>query len=824
MIEKVRLLNFISHADTTISLHEGVTVFVGKNGSGKSSVIDGITYAMYGKHTRKTNDNLVKRQTASGSASVEFSSAGRRFIVERKLSRKGQLEGSVLKEIVNGSEKQLASGERRQVGESVAGKVEQVIGLDYDRMKVAAIIQQGELASIVDLSAAQMKDLVNGLIGIDQLGIAHDMMLEIMNSFRKGVKSKHGYDDTDLQRLINEIAEQEQLATTSGQKLDSLLVELAALRAVEAELATKASEMEPLRTKADLLRQQIVTLVDYVQRARSELEQKHQDLKVTIEKGTRYLETVRGEEKVADESKRFADDWSENERLLQELSTKVATLEAQQERPAELSKLIEKARVCLGLVKRQETIRQTSMELESKVRDLESRINRMNEEKGIFTGQMQIAEKLDFKDGICPMCGSTVDSVREPFDREAIGRHLSEHEKILPKLNEEKLKVESVLEQARRDLRALDDAKVFLADNNITDEEDVTRIEIERNELAAQLSDLPRVKRLFESTLAAKTTIKKRVDELKIKEGEVTYAKSFLLDHQIHSQDDLERLGKVRQESESVLEALPDDMEGLKGCKEVSMLEPLAVDGHSKQMLNDIITLSVEARKFDEEHYERVVRELEELRGKAILVKAGEVERCKGDKERAESEIVRLRNGLSIAERTSDCIKVLETIREKVYHRDGTVSSSMRSWALNQIGLKASDYARLFGIGISTVTLKEKAKEITMECYGPRGMVEVDSLSGGEKVAIALALRFAMAYVMGGYKLDFVILDEPTVHLDEERRASMVEIISGLGRADSPLKQIIIITHDSEIFENAEVDAVYRFEASPEGTQVRLAP
>jgi DNA repair exonuclease SbcCD ATPase subunit len=38
-----------------------------------------------------------------------------------------------------------------------------------------------------------------------------------------------------------------------------------------------------------------------------------------------------------------------------------------------------------------------------------------------------------------------------------------------------------------------------------------------------------------------------------------------------------------------------------------------------------------------------------------------------------------------------------------------------------------------------------------------------------------------MAYVIGGYKLDFVILDEPTIHLDPERRAAMIDIVSGLG-------------------------------------------
>jgi len=73
---------------------------------------------------------------------------------------------------------------------------------------------------------------------------------------------------------------------------------------------------------------------------------------------------------------------------------------------------------------------------------------------------------------------------------------------------------------------------------------------------------------------------------------------------------------------------------------------------------------------------------------------------------------------------------------------------------------------------------------------------------------------------MGGYKLDFVILDEPTVYLDEERRASMVEIISALGGEESPLKQMVIITHDAEIFENANIDALFRFDSTAGGTVV----
>jgi exonuclease SbcC len=86
---------------------------------------------------------------------------------------------------------------------------------------------------------------------------------------------------------------------------------------------------------------------------------------------------------------------------------------------------------------------------------------------------------------------------------------------------------------------------------------------------------------------------------------------------------------------------------------------------------------------------------------------------------------------------------------------------------------------------------------------------------------VALALRLGIAYMMGSNKLDFVILDEPTTHLDEERRKALVKIISEAFRDGAgPLSQMIIITHDSEIFEDSEVDRVFRFSMTAEGSRV----
>jgi len=113
MITSVELGNFLSHSDTKLELDNGVTVFVGNNGSGKSSIIDAITFALFGKHTRKSNKGLIKRGTNQCYTKVIFSINGKEYHAERKIDTKGTLSATY-SENINGKLLQIVAGERRQ--------------------------------------------------------------------------------------------------------------------------------------------------------------------------------------------------------------------------------------------------------------------------------------------------------------------------------------------------------------------------------------------------------------------------------------------------------------------------------------------------------------------------------------------------------------------------------------------------------------------------------------------------------------------------------------------------------------------------------------
>jgi hypothetical protein len=72
------------------------------------------------------------------------------------------------------------------------------------------------------------------------------------------------------------------------------------------------------------------------------------------------------------------------------------------------------------------------------------------------------------------------------------------------------------------------------------------------------------------------------------------------------------------------------------------------------------------------------------------------------------------------------------------------------------------------------------------------------SLSGGQKVTLALAFRFALADVLGS-SIPLLVLDEPTVHLDDASIESMCDVFKEVKKFAEKGISIFISTHDKEL-------------------------
>ena len=205
MIKRIILNNFLSHTDTSIEFHPGITVFVGHNGSGKSSIIDSITFALFDEHTRKSHKNLLTRgmggyvSNETGSFVIlEFSIGPTNYRIKRQIDSQGRLTSVKLEQMVKNSNnnnlerdqnnksvyRPMVSGERKQLGESVIRETESIMGINYTKLQIAGIIQQGEISKIIDSQPKEFKELLNNMIGLDRLDKSFNNMHNVIEEFR----------------------------------------------------------------------------------------------------------------------------------------------------------------------------------------------------------------------------------------------------------------------------------------------------------------------------------------------------------------------------------------------------------------------------------------------------------------------------------------------------------------------------------------------------------------------------------------------------------------------------------------------------------------
>ncbi len=171
--------------------------------------------------------------------------------------------------------------------------------------------------------------------------------------------------------------------------------------------------------------------------------------------------------------------------------------------------------------------------------------------------------------------------------------------------------------------------------------------------------------------------------------------------------------------------------------------------------------------------------------------------------EKRRSEREKARKALKEKERVEKYIRLLNNIR-KLFGKDG-LQKIIRAQAKNLIEYYLKDIISKFNLEFSDVTLDD---DFNITVSTPQGEQPVESISGGERVALAIALRLALARALVGAGVESIILDEPTIHLDEERRRELVRILrASIEKTQQILPQLIIVTHDRELEDAA--DTVY---------------
>lgn len=320
----------------------------------------------------------------------------------------------------------------------------------------------------------------------------------------------------------------------------------------------------------------------------------------------------------------------------------------------------------------------------------------------------------------------------------------------------------------------------------------------EKEEIAKIIRELILdIQKIDEKILEIKEKIKQIVEELEKNKDIEKKFKNIIIELE-ENEEKVINLEKAKElyienykkalEKDRYVESFQKIEENLKLENEnIKKIESSLVLKKEKLFTYDKENLNNEEKKLDEEF-------------KALKTKLGGIEIEISYQKEKLSEIKekekRLKEEKEKIEKLKLKVYLTKNFREKIKNMGKEVAKNI----LKEIELIATEnFRKITGRGEKINWSNEDKDKYSVYLLGDKGELKFEQLSGGEQVAIAIAIRGAMSEIFTNSK--FSIFDEPTNNLDRERRKYLADSIAEILKN---LDQSIIVTHDDTFREMAE--------------------
>ena len=162
----LRLKNFRQHSDTLLEFKDGITGIIGSNGAGKSTVIEGVIFALYGvKKIRGRSDELKtygSNPNETTFAELCFLHDGQVYLIYRDLSTARLQAGSQL----------LAEGQK-----VVSDRIMSLLKMNFEEFAAAYCTEQKSLEFLsVRQGAAERERFIAEMLGYDKIERVQDLL------------------------------------------------------------------------------------------------------------------------------------------------------------------------------------------------------------------------------------------------------------------------------------------------------------------------------------------------------------------------------------------------------------------------------------------------------------------------------------------------------------------------------------------------------------------------------------------------------------------------------------------------------------------------
>jgi exonuclease SbcC len=743
MIKDIELRNWKTHSDTKLSFQKGVNVLIGIMGSGKSSVMDAISFSLFGtfpalKQRRMKLEGVIKNRPSSeqeAEVKLTFVVGSDSYTVIRKITSSGIAVARLDK---NGAHLQ---SQPIRVNEEIAS----ILKVDYDTFARAVYAEQNGLDYFLSIAKGDRKKQIDGMLGLDQFAAAEENCTSLINS----IKSVASGEEAILGSM-NTASLKRQLDAAVAEK-DKTMKDLAVLKEKEksgkAELKKTEDEIDEqkkLFMKKDELSRRVVELNGKIEVLQEEIGKIDSRIK-GLDQGAfkRELDDHLAKEK---EEKRLIEEMEKGAKALTKAASDLqAEINNNEKRLMEKKSIMEKMHG------------KDLAELEKRVLDETAALNEMMNSKALSSSRLSDLEasikELQRHLAKCPVC-------ERDLGPELSEKLIASKRALADAIGKEAEKNDRLVDQKRATIKEISDsvAALSLASSRVRDYEGVEDA----------IKDIGmKLKSANKEAESANSALEKRRGGLDALREKINDAKASAELFKKRAEHDTEiikyaRLAMECKKDSDRITISRDDIDKTqrlfaeKGASLANISATIA--GDERQVANldaSIIELikQIDNIKELEQRLEKRRSVVKNLNGfRAALVETGAF----------------LRTRL-----TQSINSLMQSIWPELY--------PYADYTRLRLNAKPDDYLL----------------EASLESNGPDEWVQVDAVaSGGERSIACLTMRIALSMVIVP-NLRWLILDEPTHNIDS---AGITKLINVLGDTlPKVVDQIFIITHDDSL-------------------------
>ena len=180
-------------------INEPIFLITGKTGSGKSTLFDAITYALYNKTTGGKDIASLRTKTAADKdktqVNFDFELSGKRYRIERTLAylktgNKNLTSGKVVLMEYNSEKQDIIATKEQEVKE----KIEELIGLDDKQFCQIIILPQGKFKEFLLSKSSEKKETLRSLFNT----YFYQKFVDLVQEQAKKLDSKHKQKEKEL--------------------------------------------------------------------------------------------------------------------------------------------------------------------------------------------------------------------------------------------------------------------------------------------------------------------------------------------------------------------------------------------------------------------------------------------------------------------------------------------------------------------------------------------------------------------------------------------------------------------------------------------------